>query len=257
MTIVDTHCHTGLDKYEPIESLLFHMEQASVDKAVLIQHGGNTDNSYHVECLKSYPGRFASAMIVEATDDGEKMRYWAEQGIVGIRLSANSRTDAEDPLAQWRTAAELNMVVSAPCRPATLLGERFAAILKTFPELQIVIEHLGGVGQGAEPPYDEFKGVLALAKHPNLTIKLPGFGEFCKLPHPFVDVPLLAHMVVEAFGPQRVMWGSDYPPVSSREGYNSSLQFPMDYFSDLSTEDREWIFGRTALTVWNFTAGKR
>ena len=59
-------------------------------------------------------------------------------------------------------------------------------------------------------------------------------------------------MVVEAFGPQRVMWGSDFPPVSSREGYHRSLQFPLDYFSDLSEGEREWIFGRTALSVWKF-----
>jgi len=51
-----------------------------------------------------------------------------------------------------------------------------------------------------------------------LTIKLPGFGEFCELPCPFEAVPPLAEMALEAFGPQRVMWGSDYPPVSSREG---------------------------------------
>ncbi|MBI1928834.1 amidohydrolase, partial [Candidatus Poribacteria bacterium] len=51
MIIVDTHCHAGLDKYEPIESLLYQMGQAGVDKAILIQHQGNTNNSYHVECL--------------------------------------------------------------------------------------------------------------------------------------------------------------------------------------------------------------
>ncbi len=252
MTIVDTHCHSGLDKYEPIESLLYHMRQSSVDKAVLIQHQGQTDNSYHVECLRSDPRRLASAMLVEKTDTGEKMRHWTEQGIVGIRLNADSRAEASDPLVQWRTAAELNLVVSAPCSPPTLLGEEFAEVVKTFPDLQIIIEHLGGVGAGAEPPYDEFKRVLALARYPNLTIKLPGFGEFCHLPHPFAHVPPLARMAVEAFSPQRVMWGSDYPPVSSREGYNSSLQFPVDYFSDLSADEREWIFGRTALSVFKF-----
>ncbi|MCZ6676149.1 MAG: amidohydrolase family protein [Candidatus Poribacteria bacterium] len=252
MTIVDTHCHAGLNKYEPIESLLYHMECSGADKAVLIQHAGTTDNSYHVECLRAYPDRLSAAMIVETTDTGEKMRHWAAQGIVGIRLGVDSRADAADPLAQWRTAAELDLVVSAPARPSTLLGEAFAEVLRTFPDLQIVIEHLGGIGTEAEPPYDEFKQALALAKYPNLTIKLPGFGEFCKLPYPFEHVPPLARMVVDAFGPQRVMWGSDYPPVSSREGYDSSLKFPMEYFSDLSQTDREWIFGRTALSVWKF-----
>ena len=119
MTIVDTHCHTGIHKYEPVEALLFHMERAQVDKAILIQHAGETDNSYHVECLARHPDRFASAMVVEPEDDGSKIRAWAAQGIVGIRLSATSRAQGSDPLAQWRTAAELDLVVSAPATSTT------------------------------------------------------------------------------------------------------------------------------------------
>ena len=52
-------------------------------------------------------------------------------------------------------------------------------------------------------------------------------------------------MAIEAFRPNRVMWGSDYPPVSSREGYAHSLEYPMQYLSNLSEEDRAWIFGRS------------
>jgi len=252
MTIVDTHCHAGLHKYEPIESLLFHMERSGVDKAVLIQHMGNYDNAYHVECLQQYPGRFASALLVEPDDDGARVRSWSERGLVGIRLPAGWRARGSDPLAQWRAAAQLGLVVSAPSSPATLLSAEFAEVLNTFPDLQIVIEHLAGIGRGAQPPYDEFKKVLSLAERPNLTIKLPGFGEFCALPHPFAHIPPLAEMTIEAFGPQRVMWGSDFPPVSSREGYDNALRFPMEYLSGLTQEEREWIFGRTALRAWKF-----
>jgi L-fuconolactonase len=252
MTIVDTHCHTGIHKYEPVQSLLFHMDNSGVDKAVLIQHGGETDNSYHVECLQKFPGRFASAMIVENDDDGTHIRRWAEQGIVGIRLPAVARTSSGEKLAQWRTAAELDLVVSAPCNPQTLLGGEFAEVLRLFPDLQIVIEHLGGIGQGAQEPYEAYQQTMALAAHPQLKIKLPGFGEFCALPFPFSEVPPLVEMAVEAFGPQRIMWGSDYPPVSTREGYAHSLQFPMQYLSTLSADEREWIFGKTALKIWRF-----
>ena len=62
-------------------------------------------------------------------------------------------------------------------------------------------------------------------------------------------------MALEAFGPQRMMWGSDYPPVSSREGYDNALRFPMDYFRALSEDERAWIFGRTAMKVWKFGDG--
>ena len=246
--IVDTHCHIGLHKYEPVEALLFHMERAGVDKAVFIQYQGNSDNRYIVDVMNAHPGRFAAAMIVADDDDGSAIRGWGEQGIVGIRLLADFRGRGRDPLAHWRTAAELDMVVSVFSRPELLRSAEFAEVLRLFPNLSLVIEHLGGVAPGFNVA--EFAGITALAQHENLTIKLPGFGEFCHLPCPFQQVPPLAELTLEAFGPQRTMWGSDWPPVSSREGFDNSLAFPLDYLSELSTDERAWIFGKTAQKVW-------
>jgi len=248
--IIDTHCHVGLHKYEPLPVLLFHMHQSGVDKAVFIQYMGNTDNQYLLQCIAAHPGTFAAAMIVEADDDGSRIRHWAEQGMGGIRLPANFRGTGHDPLAHWRTAAALELVVSASCSPNTLLSTEFVEVAERFPDLQIVIEHLGGVGPAAQPPYAEFKQALTLARYPNLTIKLPGFGEFCALPHPFAHIPPLVEMVIEAFSPQRIMWGSDWPPVSSREGYDNALRFPLDYLNQLSEDEKAWIFGGTAQVVW-------
>ena len=252
MTIVDTHCHIGLHKYEPVESLLYHMKTSGVEKAVFIQYAGNSDNQYIIDSIAAHPGMFQAAMIVDPTDDGAAIRHWAEKGIVGIRLPVGSRAQCADPLAHWRTAADLGLVVSAPCRPDALLGDAFSEVIKTFPDLSIVLEHLLGIGYDQQPPYDTFKQVLKLAQYPNLTLKLPGFGEFCRVPLPFDPIPPLADMAIDAFGPQRVMWGSDYPPVSSREGYENALRVPMDYLSSLIPTDREWIFCKTALKVWKF-----
>ena len=67
-------------------------------------------------------------------------------------------------------------------------------MINLFPDLHICIEHLGGVGLEAQAPYEAFRAVLALAERENLSIKLPGFGEFCPLPYPFSDVaPLSRH----------------------------------------------------------------
>ena len=82
-------------------------------------------------------------------------------------------------------------------------------------------------------------------------MKLPGFGEFCVGPMPWDPIPPVARLALDAFGPERLMWGSDFPPVSGREGYHNSLRVPLDYFSDLSDADREWIFGGAARSVWD------
>ncbi|MBV7339014.1 amidohydrolase [Chloroflexi bacterium TSY] len=258
-TIIDTHCHIGLYKYEPVDTLLFHMEKSGVDKAVFIQYMGNSNNGYMVECMDKYPNRFAAAMIVPSDDDGHAIRDWAERGIGGIRLPASARATCADPLAHWRTAAELGLVVSAPSNPQTLLSDEFREVCQQFHELQIVIEHLAGAKSTMRPPHTEFKQVLELAQFSNLTIKLPGFGEDLaslqallskRDPAIFDQIPPFADMVLEAFGPQRIMWGSDYPPASSREGYDTALQIPLSWASALSQDEQAWIFGRTAARVW-------
>jgi predicted TIM-barrel fold metal-dependent hydrolase len=57
-------------------------------------------------------------------------------------------------------------------------------------------------------------------------------------------------MAYDAFGPQRMMWGSDFPLVNSREGYPFALKLAMEQFKDKSEDDRAWIFGKTALKVF-------
>ena len=123
---------SGWRKYEPVEALLFHMERADVSQAVLIQYMGNSDNSYIVEAMAAHPGRFAAAMIVADDDDGSAIRAWAEQGLGGIRLLADFRGQGRDPLAHWRTAAELGLVVSVFSRPQILQSDEFGEVLRLF-----------------------------------------------------------------------------------------------------------------------------
>ena len=69
-----------------------------------------------------------------------------------------------------------------------------------------------------------------LARFPNAYVKIHGLGEFSQRampptePFPFVEpIAPLIEMAYEAFGASRMMWGSDYPPVSMREGYGNAL----------------------------------
>jgi L-fuconolactonase len=267
MVVVDTHCHASPYWFEPIEVLLDEMIRNGVDKAALIQFRGVYDNSYLIESVRRFPGRFSAVVIVDTNqaDAPQRLQEWVQQGAEGVRLNPLERSPGSDPLAIWRTAAELGQVVSCLGTVEEFASPEFESVIQEFPNLNIIIEHLGGVGaffgQGRADPtpaYDIYNRVLALAKYPNTYMKVPGLGEICPRPMPmvqpmpFTDIPPVVEMALDAFGANRLMWGSDFPPSASREGYGNTLRFPREHVKFKSEEDKEWVFGKTAMTLWKF-----
>ncbi len=259
MLIVDSHCHVSPIWYEPVESLLHQMDANDVAHAVLIQMQGQSDNSYQFDCVSNYPGRFASVVIVDtessaARDDLERL---AGEGAVGVRFRPTVRSPGDDPLAVWRAASHLGLTISCIGSDDEFASPAFAELVAALPDLRIVIEHLGSdVPVGTGPPA-RTRAAFSLARFPNVYMKTPGLGEICPRvmpptsPFPFErPVPGLFTAAVAAFGPNRLMWGSDFPPVSFREGYRSALRLPMQEFEDLASEDRALIFGGVALSVF-------
>jgi L-fuconolactonase len=106
---------------------------------------------------------------------------------------------------------------------------------------------------GEAPPFPIRGRVFALARHPNVYLKVHGLGEFCRRttrmtgPLPFERAALsIWDMAYQAFGPQRIMWGSDYPPVSGREGYTNALSWTREQVSAKGDEAVTLIFGGVA-----------
>ena len=261
MVIVDTHCHAGRNWFEPIESLLYQMDANGVDKAVLIQHRGTYDNSYLLDCARRFPGRLAVVAMVdtESPDAPAALAGWAAKGVNGVRLESHQRSPGPDTLAIWRKAEELGLVVSCQGTVEQFASSEFADLVAAVPRLTIVIEHLAGATSEVNPPYTLYE--KALARYPNTYIKVPGLGEIGERP-PVLQpdfaldfTPPLIELAYEAFGPRRMMWGSDYPPVSGREGYRNALQGVMEHPALGDPEDREWVMGKTALAVFDFDRG--
>ena len=125
----------------------------------------------------------------------------------------------------------------------------------------MVLEHLVGARREAAAPYETFAKALRLGELPNTYVKVPGLGEISKRPSVlrrqfrFDETPPFIEMVYEAFGPRRMMWGSDYPPVSNREGYRNALNGVMEHPALRNDEDRDWVMGKTALSVFEFGEG--
>ncbi len=261
MLIVDTHCHVSPVWYEPVEALLHQMDRNGVERAILVQIRGQADNEYQFECVGRYPDRLASVVVVDTdrTDAADELERLVERGAHGLRLWTDTRSRGDDPLLIWRKAAELGLPVTCGGDVRSFASDQFAALVEALPKLPIVVEHLGSVNNsdGEAAPHELRRKAFALARFPNVYLKIHGLGEFAtrampaRQPFPFVEpVPPLLELAYEAFGPRRMMWGSDFPPVSGREGYANALRFTLERFADKSEEERALIFGGTAASVF-------
>lgn len=259
--IIDSHVHVAPNWYEPVETLLFHLDASGVDKAVLIQQQGQFDNSYILECAWNYSDRLYAVVLVDITrpDALDHLRDLAEQGAHGIRLRPTDRSPGDDPLAIWRQAEALSLPISCVGSLELFASPDFARVVEAIPNTTIIVEHLGSVNlpDGEGVPYPLRRQVFGLARYPNVAMKFHGLGEICPRLQPFPQpFPYdrayleLFDLAYQAFGADRLMWGSDFPPVSGREGYFNSLRWPQEHFSTLPAIDQAALFGATALRIF-------
>ncbi|HXQ27840.1 MAG TPA: amidohydrolase family protein [Gemmatimonadales bacterium] len=259
VVMVDSHCHVSPCWYEPVESLLFQMDRNGVERAVLVQMNGQADNAYQFEVMRLFPDRFASVVWFQADEPGacDQLRRLADRGISGVRLAPTIRSPGDDALAVWRTASDLGLTVSCGGSTEEFARRQFAELVHALPNLRIVLEHLGGRNNPGADSWEDRRRVFELARFPNVSIKVHGLGEFCRRRLPVVEpfpferpIPPLLDLAYQAFGANRMMWGSDYPPVSAREGYRNALRLTLAEFASRSEEDRALIFGRVALALF-------
>ncbi|MGH2353369.1 MAG: amidohydrolase family protein [Chloroflexota bacterium] len=256
--VVDTHVHAGLTKYEPIESLVDQMFRHRVDHAVLVQHAGEFDNTYLIECAQRFPGRFAIACLVDATqpDAADRLSAWVERSpaVQGTRLYlAQLFGGAPGADALWQHADELGLNITIGGSLRELASPEMVGVAERFTHARLHIEHLGHPDPKEPEPYETYRRALSLARFPNVALKVSGFYGFTTLPwSPYVDTLRFVQVALEAFGARRMMWGSDFPPVSFREGYHNALRFAAQLIPLASSEDRAYLLGRTALSHWRF-----
>jgi L-fuconolactonase len=226
------------------------MRMTGVDRVVIVPPlFAGDDNAAALEAASSFPHRFA-VMGRIALDDPvrslERMATWTDQpGMLGIRLTFHwDRHHAwlEDGTAAWfwPEAERLGIPVAvyAPGQLAAL-----AVIARTHPALRLIVDHFGlplaARDDDIGPVVDE---LVLLSGLSNVAVKASALPSYVTGPYPFVALHEPIRRVVEAFGPERVFWGSEMSrlPCSYRESvtlFTEELHF-------LGQDDLEWIMGR-------------
>lgn len=241
----------------PPETLIELMQANGVEKTVLVQviHY-RWDNTYTAQALRSYPDKFMGVCRVNPEDPEapDHLSYWTEEhGFHGVRLSPASDASGDwfrgpnmDPIFQ--RAAELGVPMLILTRPDRLPD--LAVLLEKHPDLNVVVDHMADCSP--DSPVD-VQRLLDLARYPRVYVKISHTWNISSENYPWQDAHKLVKMVYQAFGGRRIMWATDWPVCLARATYNQTLTVAQDEMKFFSSDDLEWIFGRTALTLWPFS----
>jgi predicted TIM-barrel fold metal-dependent hydrolase len=145
----------------------------------------------------------------------------------------------------WEHAAAKNIPVCMQMKQEgiPLLRE----IMDKFPKVTIILDHLSRAPFADGPPYGEAAELFALAKYQQVFLKITPINVSPKswgkgTPETFFG------KVIEIFGASRIAWGSNFP--NSVGTLSEILGAARRAFSFAKDSDQEWIFGKTAKTLY-------
>jgi predicted TIM-barrel fold metal-dependent hydrolase len=241
-----------------IERALPLMDEAEVDRVVIVTPALNNINSYALEAAQRHPNRFAVMGRIPLQDprSAALLPDWKkQQGMLGVRINfmGPGANWFNDGTADWfwpaAEKAEIPVMFAAFGRVAM-----FAPIAERHPGLPLIIDHMGAntaiAKQGKLP--EAIGQTVALAKYPNVSVKLSNLVNSSLEPYPFRDLNDHLKRVIDAYGPQRCYWGSDLTSAYARATWRQRISHITEELRFLSESDKDWIMGRAILQRLNW-----
>jgi len=199
-----------------VEDAIRDMDEAGVDAAII--HPPSWDpnsNEQAVAAVQAHPDRFAilGNFPLDRPESRALVPDWKKRpGMVGLRftfLEPHKRSWPTDGTIDWLwPAAE-----KADIPIALLAGDWLplvGQIAGRHPGLRLLVDHMGALrgarGDAAFPAMDD---LVALAKLPNVAVKLTGGPFYADDPYPFRSLHKHYRRMYDAFGPRRLFWGTD------------------------------------------------
>jgi predicted TIM-barrel fold metal-dependent hydrolase len=145
----------------------------------------------------------------------------------------------------WECAQELGLSICLQMSPAAF--PQMIRMLERFPKVRVLLDHLARPVLKDGPPYASAQSLFDLAKYPTVYLKLT--------PRTCIESQAAKATsetffpkLVSTFGASRIAWGSNYP--SSEGSLTELLALAKRVLSCLSRDDQDWIFAKTAQTLY-------
>ncbi len=234
------------------EQLFVHTVPSGISRIVLIQMSYyQDDNSYMVDMMRRYRGVFGGVGIVNAQKNPrEAMLSLARDGVKGFRITANTKDpdkwlDGDGMASMWKTGSEHGLAMCPLINPEHLPA--VDRMCHKHPETPVVIDHVARIGVGGKRSKKDIDQLCALAKHKRAMVKISAFYAISQVAQTYSDLGPLIKRLLDAFGPERLMWASD-GPFQMMGGHNckESVELIRSGLDFLSDSDRDWLLRKSA-----------
>jgi L-fuconolactonase len=243
-----------------VDQLIVAMDSAHIDRVVLVHSTSayGYENGYEADCAARFPDRFVAVGGIDAgaPDAPATINYWIrERGLAGLRIYAagnamldDDATFLDDPanFPAWETFAELGIPLVVQIRFPAL--PRLARLLERFPTVPVILDNLAMPPLDDGPPYAAAGSLFALARHPQLFMKITSILLHRGFRGGRGDFGSFFAKVVAEYGAERVMWGSNFPGSEGTPG--ELLALARRECAGLDAAAQRAIFGETALRLY-------
>lgn len=234
-----------------VELLLKTLDENGFTGAVCVQpRVYGYDHAYLIEALRLHRTRLAGVCLVNPVRPSgprELETLVVDHGMSGVRLlplvQPNPRWFVDsDGDALWKAAIDLGIVVSVLVRADQIpLVESRA---RQFPEAKIVVDHLGSAPTGGMSALNHLR---ALSVYSNVSVKVSALSYFAATASESGTFTA-AKMVRDSFGPDRVVFGTDWPYSTENAPWSDELLLLERALGPMSEE--HGLLGCNASRLW-------
>lgn len=246
--------------------LITDMDAVAVDESIVVTtplYGrGTRANEYTMRAIEAFPNRLWGVGLMDFfQDDPEQVRadlrrVVGHERMLGVRMHACLEytehpnelnrmadwilDDALEPV--WSEAAALDTTVFIFAKPDQL--SMIADLANLYPDVQFVVDHMGfpdGTTAPNKAPWSDFESV---ATFDNVAVKVSSLPRSATEDWPYKDLHGYVRNLIEWFGAERLMLGSDYPWMDQWASYKDSLSW-IEEVPFISSREKSYLLCQT------------
>ncbi|MBY4898567.1 amidohydrolase [Cupriavidus sp. AU9028] len=264
--VVDSHAHVfeqGLAlaanrRYRPdydarLPDYLAQLDQHGVTHGVLVQPSFlGTDNTYLIEALRQAPRRLRGVVVIEPGIEPVQLQQMHRAGVAGMRLNLVGLPVPDLASPGWQRLLEqvnaLDWHVEVHIQ-AGRLQEVVPMLLAAG--CRVVVDHFGRPDPALGTNDAGFRYLIEQADSGRVWVKLSAAYRIWPLAHCARAPRAAARLLLEAFGAQRLVWGSDWPHTQHPAvSYGPTRQWIADWIEDIPQVSA--ILTDTSLQLFHF-----